>query len=395
MPSPDTNTTVKVLLVEDDEDDAIITQALLEQIAIPRFELDWAPSYDAGMTRIKEHHHDIGLIDYNLGSRTGIDFLREANSQSSHAPIIMLTGQGNESLVLEALESGAIDYLPKRTISSETLQRAICHGIEKIRLQAELASRQRQLEMTNQELQKRTNEIQRFYHLLAHELKTPLTAASEFVNILLEGIPGTLNAEQEEYLHLVQGCCGHLDRNINDLYDITRLETGKFPLQIQADDLHPLIADVLNYLNSKAIAKNITLQVCLPPHLPLVLMDTQRMRQVMLNLVGNALKFTETGGRIRVTAMEDPACAGRVRIAVEDTGIGIPQPQLKGIFERLYQSQPDPSASNPGLGLGLFICREIMKLHEGTVSVTSTVGKGSVFCVTLPCAKDSQVQALS
>ncbi|MDH3769556.1 MAG: response regulator [Nitrospirota bacterium] len=123
MPSPDTNTTVKVLLVEDDEDDTIITQALPEQISIPRFELDRASSYDAGLTRIKEHHHDIGLIDYYLGSRTEIDFLREANSHSPHAPIIMLTGQGNESLVLEALESRAIDYLPKRKISSETLQR--------------------------------------------------------------------------------------------------------------------------------------------------------------------------------------------------------------------------------------------------------------------------------
>ena len=124
MPRPDTNTTVKVLLVDDEEDDAIITQAHLEQIPNPRFELEWAPSYEASLTRIKEYHHDIGLIDYNLGSRTGIDFLREANSQCPHPPIIMLTGQGNESLVLEALKSGAIDYLPKRKISSETLQRA-------------------------------------------------------------------------------------------------------------------------------------------------------------------------------------------------------------------------------------------------------------------------------
>ena len=190
-----------MLLVDDDEDDAVITQALLEQNCDSHFELEWVSSYEDGLNRLKEHCHDIGLLDYNLGSRSGIDFLQEAQTDRDHAPIIMLTGQGNESLVLEALESGAIDYLPKRNISSEALQLAIFHAIEKIRMQAELTAYQRQLERTNQELKQRNDEIQRFYDLLVHELKTPLTAASEFVNLLLEGRPGSLNAEQTDYVH--------------------------------------------------------------------------------------------------------------------------------------------------------------------------------------------------
>jgi len=386
MPSSDANIPVKVLLVEDDEDDAVITRALLEKISVPRFEIDWAASYDAGLERMKEHHHDIGLLDYNLGSQSGIDFLREAHIDHQQTPIIMLTGQGNESLVLQALESGAIDYIPKRNISSENLQRAICHGIEKIRLQEELVAHQRQLERTNNELKQRTDEIQRFYHLLAHELKTPLTAASEFVNILLEGIPGSLNPEQTDYLHLIRGCCGHLDRNINDLYEITRLETGKLSLNQQPENLTPLVADVLHYLAPKAQAKNITLNTYLSPNLPPVMMDVQRIRQVLLNLVGNALKFTEKAGTVFVVAGEDPLCPGRVRVAIQDTGKGIPQSQLAGIFERLYQVEKDPSAASPGLGLGLFICRELVKLHEGTMSVTSTLGQGSTFSFTLRCA---------
>lgn len=387
MPNPGAYDTVKVLLVDDDEDDAIITQALLEQSSLPRFEIDWARSYDAGLTRIKERQYDIGLLDYNLGSRTGIDFLREVHADSPHAPIIMLTGQGNESLVLQALESGAIDYIPKRNISSENLQRTISHGIEKIRLQEELAAHQRQLEKTNKELKQRNNEIQRFYHLLAHELKTPLTAASEFVNILLESIPGSLNPAQTDYLHLIQGCCQHLDRNINDLYEITRLETGKLSLNQQPEALAPLVKDVLHYLAPKAQAKNMALHTSLAPDLPHVMMDVQRIRQVLLNLVGNALKFTENGGTILVQAYEDPLCSDRVRVAIQDTGMGIPQSQLTGIFERLYQVEKDPSTASPGLGLGLFICRELVKLHGGTMSATSTLGKGSTFSFTLRCAQ--------
>ena len=298
----------------------------------------------------------------------------------------MLTGQGNESLVLQALESGAIDYIPKQTISSENLQRTICHNMEKIRLQAELAAYQERFERTNTELQQRTDEIQRFYHLLAHELKTPLTSASEFINILLEGIPDSLNPEQTEYLNLVQGCHEHLNRNINDLYEITRLETSKLSLHLQADSLSSLIADALSYLTPKAQAKSITLETSLACNLPNVMMDAQRIQQVLLNLIGNALKFTEKAETICVTAYEDPICSDRVRVDIQNTVMGIPRDQLKRIFERLYQVEKVPTAASPGLGLGLFICRELIKLHDGTMSVTSSVRQGSTFYFTLPCA---------
>ena len=385
MSISDVDTPVKVLLIEDDEDDAIITQALLGKSSSPRFEIDWAPSFEAGLTHIEAQQHDIGLIDYNLGNRTGIEFLQAAQTATSHPPMIMLTGQGNETLVLQALELGAIDYLPKRLISLENLQRTICHGIEKMRLQANIAAHQRQLERTNRELQQRTEEIQRFYHLLAHELKTPLSAASEFVNILLETIPGPINAEQIHYLQLIQGCCGHLNRNINDLYEITRLETGKLSLNRQSANLTSLIQDVLQYFLPQAQEKHITLDCQLTTPLPHAHIDAQRIRQVLLNLVGNALKFTDPHGKIVVQAHEDPVCLDRIRISIVDTGKGIPASQLTGIFERLYQVEKDPSSASPGLGLGLFICRELIKLHEGTLSVTSTVGQGSTFSFTLPC----------
>ncbi len=386
MSAADSKTPIKVLLVDDDEDDAIITQALLEQISESRFELDWAQSYDTGLDRIKKEQHDIALLDYQLGPRTGIEFLREAHSSCPDTPCIMLTGQGNEELVIQALQSGAIDYLPKHHISSENLHRAISHAMEKIRLEAELAARQKQLEKTNKELHQRTEEIQRFYHLLAHELKTPLTAAIEFVNILLEGIASPLNTEQIHFLERIQGCCGHLDRNINDLYEITRLETGKLSLQLQPEDLKPLICEAFEFLVPKAQTKQITLQSSLEPDLPFIMMDVQRIRQVLLNLVDNALKFTENGGTVQVQASLDPLCSGRIRISIQDTGIGIPQAQLEGIFERLYQVEKDPSSISPGLGLGLFICRELIKLHKGTMSATSTVGQGSTFSFTLPCS---------
>jgi len=375
---------LKVLLIEDDEDDALITRSLLEKLSNPLVDLEWVPSYAEGLEQIKSHHHDIGLLDYQLGSRTGLELLQEAKSHGLHLPLIMLTGQGNESLVMDALELGAIDYIPKRIISSESLQRAICHGIEKARLQAAIAAHQRELEKTNQELQRKNEEIQRFYHVVAHELKTPLTAASEFVEILLEGISGSLTATQEEYLRLIQRCCGHLNRNINDLYEITRFETGKLSIHPQLGSLPELIDYAVKVFTPDAQAKGIALNVCVAPDLPLLAIDPQRIRQVLLNLLGNALKFTQRTGKILVSVCVDSSCGGRVRVSIEDTGIGIAQDQLERIFERLYQVNEDASASASGLGLGLFICREIVKLHGGTMMATSDLGKGSIFSFTLP-----------
>lgn len=287
---------------------------------------------------------------------------------------------------MKALELGVIDYLPKHSVSSENLQRAIRHSVEKVRLQSASAIWQQQLEISNQELREKNEEVQRFYHLVAHELKTPLTAASEFVNILLEGIPGSLNPKQVEYLNVIHGCCAHLHRNIHDLYEITRLETGKLSVHVEKGSLPDLIHDVINVLSPKASSQNICIQASLALDLPTVMMDSQRIRQVLLNLLGNALKFSNDGGKILVSACEDSLCSGRVRISVQDTGIGIPKHKLKKIFERLYQVEEDPTTSSPGLGLGLFICRELIKLHEGTLSVTSTLGEGSTFSFTLRSA---------
>ncbi len=377
---------LKVLLIDDDEDDALITQDLLQQGSNQQFEFEWAPTYAIALERMEAREHDIGLLDYHLGTRTGLDLMNEAKAKNIHFPMIMLTGQGNENLVMKALELGVIDYIPKHSISSDNLQRAIRHSIEKVRLQSASELWQQQLEISNQQLREKNEEVQRFYHLVAHELKTPLTAAGEFVNILLEGIAGSLNPKQVEYLNVIHGCCAHLHRNIHDLYEITRLETGKLSVHMTEGSLPDLIHDVINVLSPKASTQNICIQASLAPNLPTVMLDAQRIRQVLLNLLGNALKFSDGGGNILVSACEDSLCPGRVRISVQDTGIGIPKQQLKKIFERLYQVQEDPTASSPGLGLGLFICRELIKLHEGTLSVTSTLGEGSTFSFTLRSA---------
>ncbi len=384
-----TDDVLRVLLVEDDEDDATITRALLSDVPNTRFQLDWVSSYEHGLELMKAGQHDIDLLDYHLGSRCGLDLLREIREEGVQAPVILLTGQGNESIVLEAMRSGASDYLPKNLMSPESLERAISHAVEKAKLQKNLEEHHLLLLQVNAALLKRNEEIERFYHILAHELKTPLTAAREFVEILLEEIPGPLTEDQHEYLKIVDGCCDSLKQHINDMFDVTRLETGKFNVAPQANLLSSLIRNVVTSLVPIAEKKGVTLQYSIAPHLPKVFMDQHRIRQVLNNLLGNALKFTERGGVVKVNVDDEVMNEDRVRISVSDTGAGIAADQLDRIFDRLYQIRDDDSPSAAGLGLGLFISQEIVKLHGGTLSVQSSLGVGSTFSFTLLKFEDS------
>jgi len=387
MATPYLQPSTRVLLVDDNEDDATITRSLLTDVPGTRFEIDWVSSYDAGLKMMQLNRHDVDLLDFRLGKRSGLDLLREVHAQADHAPIIMLTGQGNESLVAEAIRSGATDYIPKGLISSETLARAIAHAVEKAKLQKNVLDHQMQLEQANQELVRKNEEIERFYHVLAHELKTPLTAASEFVGIMLDGIAGPLNHEQREYLQIVEGSCDSLKRNINDLFDISRLETGKLNVSPKPDTLQNFLPQVVATLKPVAQDKGITLQCLIDPTIPEVLMDEQRIRQVLTNLIANAMKFTRKGGTITIKASEDSTNSKQVMMSVSDTGIGILPDHRNRIFERLYQVSNDDSPACAGLGLGLFICQELIKLHGGTISVLSAPGEGSTFFFTLLKAK--------
>ena len=172
LPTGNATDLIRVLLVEDSEDDAVLTRDILSDIPGTKFEMDWVSCYEEGLERIKHDDYDIDLLDYHFGSRSGLDLLREIHEQGSHPPVIMLTGQGAESIVMEAMRSGASDYIPKQLMSAESLERAISHAVERSRLQKNLDDHHLQLEQANAELLRKNEEIQRFYHVLAHELKT-------------------------------------------------------------------------------------------------------------------------------------------------------------------------------------------------------------------------------
>lgn len=255
------------------------------------------------------------------------------------------------------------------------------HGIATERERNEAA---RDLTETNKKLVRRSEEIQYFYHSLAHELKTPLTSAREFLSFVTEGLVGELNETQAEYLGYVQESCSNLVIYTNDLLDMTRLDTGKLSLTPEPVMLSKLLRRVVSMTKNEAAKKNIQLKSKFDPEIQLVDIDKSRITQVLFNLLTNALKFTPVNGSIDVNLCRDTGRPDWVCISIADTGRGIHEDQLPYIFRRYYQVDPSNHEHKDGFGLGLYLCKEIMKLHGGEIDVSSISGKGSDFRLSLP-----------
>jgi PAS domain S-box-containing protein len=233
-------------------------------------------------------------------------------------------------------------------------------------------------------LERKHEELQSFYHTVSHEVKTPLTSAREFVSLVLEGLAGPVNDTQKEYLGIAQESCDQMRTCIDDMLDMTRLETGKMSLELKRASAGDLARRVVISLTPAAHRKRVRLTCTVKPGVCDILMDETRISQVVSNLVNNALKFTPDGGQVSVVVQPAGGEAGYVQIVVADTGRGIPKEHLPRIFDRLYQVRDKDTSSSMGFGLGLHICHELVRLHNGNIYVESAVGVGSKFYVTLP-----------
>ncbi len=375
-------TPIRILIVEDDPWFQEFYRRLLKQDTAQQYVFVSVSSGQEGLEKYVSERPDCVLLDYKLPDLNGVEFLNSLSSAYSHhaAPVIMLTGEGSEELVVEVLKSGAVDYVPKKVVSNRSLTRAIANAVEKQELRTAVENKQRKLEQTNKKLLRKHEEIQRFYHTLSHELKTPLTGAAEFVSIVLDGLAGPLSETQTEYLGLAKEACDQMTRGLNDLLDATRLDTGKLRISPQRCAIDKLVSRIVMSMKPLAERKGISLKNEVKHDLPDVYIDEQRITQVLTNLLTNAFKFTENGGQVRVTVGDSAEAADSVLISVVDNGRGIEADQLPHIFDRLYQvKRSDSHGEGGGLGLGLNICKELVALHKGNLCVESAPGAGSAF----------------
>jgi signal transduction histidine kinase/GAF domain-containing protein len=220
-----------------------------------------------------------------------------------------------------------------------------------------------------------------FISMVSHELRTPLTSIKGFVKLVVMGDLGPLNTQQQECLSVADREADRLTRLINDLLDLSRIEAGTLTFHWETVDPAPLVADVLRVLRPQVDAAGLTLNADLPPDLPVMRADRQRLTQILTNLVGNAIKFTAPGGQVQVRAGVEE---DRLVLAVSDTGMGIPSHALAHVFDRFYQVDTGETRARGGTGLGLAITRQLVEGHGGSIQLHSVPNEGTTVTVTLP-----------
>ncbi len=351
-----------VLLIEDNPGDADLVRLRLVE---SRSDVDvrCVDRLSAGLSRLSEEQPAVVLLDLNLPDSHGADTFRKVLSKAPGVPVVVLSGQDDEELALKAVHQGVQDYLVKGNFDGKQLSRALRYAMERQALITSLdMSRRQQLQFKDQ-----------FLSHVSHELRTPLTSIYQFTTILLDGLAGELNTEQREHLETMLRSAKQLRGMISDLLEATRAESGKISIEPRCLVTADVIQQAVSMMKASAQEKQIGLEAAVDTRIPMIYADPDRALQALLNLIENAIKFTPFEGSVMVKACLVEADPDFAYISVADTGRGITPEARNLIFERLYQDPNSIDDSRKGLGLGLYITRELIRLHGGRIWVPNSI----------------------
>ncbi|HZQ25791.1 MAG TPA: hybrid sensor histidine kinase/response regulator [Terriglobales bacterium] len=362
-----------VLLIEDNPGDADLVRLRLVE-SKSAVDVSCVNRLSDGLESIKEHSPSLILLDLNLPDSQGAETYRKVLAKAPNVPVVILSGQDDEALAMRALHQGVQDYLVKGAISSSGLHRAMRYAVERQALLRSLEmSRKQQLEFKNQ-----------FLSHVSHELRTPLTCIHQFTTILLDGLAGDVTPEQRDHLRTILKSVNQLGAMVRDLLEASRAESGKLRIEPRCVAIGELIRQAVAMMQPLAHEKRVGLEMGVDTRIPFVHGDPGRILEVLINLLENGIKFTPPGGAVTVQASLVETDPDFVFVAVTDTGCGIAPEARALVFERLYQDPNSVDNNRKGLGLGLFIAKELVNLHGGRIWVASEPGHGSTFSFTVP-----------
>ncbi|MEC4982825.1 MAG: ATP-binding protein [Oscillatoria sp. PMC 1068.18] len=373
---------IKVLLIEDDEDDYILIRDLLSEVREQKFVLDWVANYNQAVETVRQQEHDVYLVDYRLGEHNGLELLKLAVAENNQAPVIVLSGQGNRELDIAAIRAGAADYLDKAYLQSSLLEHYIRASIKRNQALKSLQETNTELQklyeresQISQELALSNAELEEFAYVVSHDLQEPLRAIIGYTKLLETEYRDRFDETGFEYLDFVVGGARRMQFLIQDLLSYSRIATNG--IEFAETDCNQILAQALDNLQVAITEIPVNIH---SESLPQVMADPNQILQLFQNLLSNALKFRRQESlEIQINAeLKDNQYW---QFSVQDNGIGIKEKYFDRIFQvfkRLHTQR-----EFPGTGIGLAVCKKIVERHGGKIWVESELGLGSIFYFTL------------
>ncbi len=360
------NNPTAVLPIEDNLDDVLLMKAMFRKERRRAFGFEHAGSLSAGLARLAEGGIDVVLLDLSLPDSTGADTFHRVQAQASDLPIMVLTGLDDDELGDALVKDGAQNYLTKGQVGADVLVRSIRYAIERKR--------------TEQKLRELDRMKTQFIDSISHELRTPLHSIMGFSSLMMNGKVADPDT-QRRFLSRINILSQNLATLIDDLLDASRVESGRFSIEKQSLSVQRLIDDVVDDCFGLAHENDVTIASRVPQSLPEIDADEGRLKQVMVNLLSNVVKFSDTGTEITITA--EVTDQGIV-VQVADQGVGVSDEAMPQLFERFYRADNSTTRESEGTGIGLYISKQIVEAHDGSIWIKSELGKGSTVSFSLP-----------
>lgn len=364
--------TLNLLLVEDNAADVRLIQELLRDTEYPRFNLVHSDRLAKGLEQLQQGEFEVILLDLGLPDARGIDTFRRMLPSAASTPVVVLTGLDDKEIALKAVQLGAQDYLVKGHLDTPLLMRSLLYAIERQRLQAEIQAHERERERSKSRTQ--------FLEIMAHELRNPMAVVKAILTVIrVKASKGERLDDLAKRIRTAEGEMDRISRLLDEVLDAFRAEKERLDFRPEPINLVEVVESALEPFR----AAERTHQFLRMDRLEeaWVLGDFRRLEQVMYNLLENALKYSPNGGAVTVSI---DVTDRHVCVSVADEGLGVPEDQLKNIFDAFYRANNVTPYDLGGLGLGLFICRAIVEDHGGEIWVDPSDKAGSIFTLKFP-----------